>query len=291
MAMEKNTDSADPGRARRLRQRPFLLRYGVAVIAVAVAVGIKMVVDHLVDHSTPFLLCFSAVLVSGWYGGLGPGLLATFLAAGLADWMWLAPGPGGAPGNASHFYAGLFLIEGVLVSLVCAALHLARWRAACSEEEARSSRESLLGKIAELRRSQDYETGMVEEVAEYAIFLLAPDGTVASWNAGAERMFGYREDEIRGKYDGLLFTEEDQAKGVPQQEMDEATREGKASDDRWMRRKDGSHFWASGVTTALRDDAGTLRGFTKVCRDLTAKKESDDERDRLLKGAQAARHD
>jgi PAS domain S-box-containing protein len=108
----------------------------------------------------------------------------------------------------------------------------------------------------------------LESVTDYAIFLLDTSGRVATWNAGAQHLFGYTETEIVGQPFRCFFVPEEQAQGMPEQELHSAAATGRASDDRWSQRKDGSRFWASGTTTALRDD-GILRGFAKVVRDRT----------------------
>src|SRR5215210_58114 len=91
---------------------------------------------------------------------------------------------------------------------------------------------------------------LVEQVKDYAIYMIGPDGRNASWNEGVFRVLGYREAEFLGDRISRIFTPEDQASGVPERELEQATREGRANDDRWMMRKDGARFWASGMTTA-----------------------------------------
>ena len=113
---------------------------------------------------------------------------------------------------------------------------------------------------------------LVEQIRDFAIFLITPDGRHASWNAGVQRVLGYADADFVGKPLHEIFTPEDIAAGVPQRELDVARREGRASDDRWMLKKGGLRFWASGVTTSLWDDDGRLLGFTKVLRDLTDQK-------------------
>ncbi|HEY2029065.1 MAG TPA: PAS domain S-box protein [Myxococcales bacterium] len=130
---------------------------------------------------------------------------------------------------------------------------------------------------------------LVEAVRDYALFMIDPNGIIASWGAGAQDVFGYSEQEIVGENARILFTPEDQAVGAHESELRVATQRGHASDDRWQQRKNGERFWASGVTTALRDGSGNLRGFVKVCRDITSKKLLDEERERLLSMATAAR--
>jgi PAS domain S-box-containing protein len=118
---------------------------------------------------------------------------------------------------------------------------------------------------------------MVEAVEDYAIFAMDPEGRVASWNSGAERLLGYQADEILGRAGALFFTPDEAGKGVPEQEMRTAAEKGRAADDRWHVRKDGTYFFASGITSPLRDRSGALRGYVKVMRDRTDRKRLDEE--------------
>ena len=112
---------------------------------------------------------------------------------------------------------------------------------------------------------------LVSSVVDYAIFLLDVSGRVVSWNAGAERIKGYRADDIVGRHFSLFYREEDRAAGRPEQALARAERDGRFQAEGWRLRKDGSQFWADVVITALRDPAGRLRGFAKVTRDMTAR--------------------
>jgi PAS domain S-box-containing protein len=128
-----------------------------------------------------------------------------------------------------------------------------------------------------LRESEERLRLMIESVKDYAILSLDVEGRVASWNRGAQRLFGYAEAEIVGRSAALLFTPEDRAAGVPEQELAAARRAERAEDDRWHQRKDGSRFFATGSITPVRDDDGQLRGFTKVARDMTERKRAEEE--------------
>ena len=110
-------------------------------------------------------------------------------------------------------------------------------------------------------------------IKDYAIFTLDLDGVVTSWNPGAERVFGYMAPEIIGHDGGVLWTPEDQACGAAVQEREIARRDGVAEDKRWHQRQDGTRFFANGTMRPLLDEAGTLLGFTKVCRDATGENE------------------
>jgi PAS domain S-box-containing protein len=110
---------------------------------------------------------------------------------------------------------------------------------------------------------------LVEGVKDYAIVMLDPQGNVASWNAGAERIQGYRSEEIIGQHYGRFFLAEDMRYGKPDQQLRTAAEEGRAEDEGWRVRRDGSLFWAHVIISALRDAAGRTRGFAKVMRDIT----------------------
>ncbi|HTU18920.1 MAG TPA: PAS domain S-box protein [Gemmataceae bacterium] len=110
---------------------------------------------------------------------------------------------------------------------------------------------------------------LVEIVLDHAIFVVDSEGRVRTWNPGAERLLGYRTDEIIGQSANRLFTPEDVEHDVPRQERDRALTLGRSEEDRWHVRKDGSRFWCNGVMTPLCDESGELRGFAKILRDRT----------------------
>ena len=125
-----------------------------------------------------------------------------------------------------------------------------------------------------LRRSEESFRLLVSGVKDYAIFMLDPEGRVAGWNAGAERIKGYEADEILGQSLSRFYTPEDIAKDKPAQELRVAASEGRVEDEGWRVRKDGSRFWADVVITALRDTQGNLLGFSKITRDITDRKQT-----------------
>jgi PAS domain S-box-containing protein len=116
---------------------------------------------------------------------------------------------------------------------------------------------------------------LVDTVADYAIFLLDPDGIITSWNAGAERLKQYRADEIIGKNFSIFYTPHDLAKDKPGHELRVAAATGRFEDEGWRLRKDGSRFWANVVITRIRDENGNLVGFGKITRDLTERREGE----------------
>src|SRR5215217_4551703 len=132
------------------------------------------------------------------------------------------------------------------------------------------------------RRTDDIYRKAIEDIRDYAIFMTDPDGLVTNWNVGAEHILGYSEEEVIGKPAAKFFTPEDRAKDVPQKEFATAALAGRAEDERWHVRRDGSRFWASGVVTPVRDHTGQLIGFSKVMRDMTERNRLTEERDRFF---------
>ena len=120
-----------------------------------------------------------------------------------------------------------------------------------------------------LRQSEEMFRLMVEGVRDYAIFMLDPQGHIASWNLGAQITKGYTAEEIIGQHFSVFYPQEDRDRDWPGQELVMALRDGRFEDEGWRLRKDGSRFWANVVITALHDAQGTHRGFAKVTRDLT----------------------
>jgi PAS domain S-box-containing protein len=116
---------------------------------------------------------------------------------------------------------------------------------------------------------------MVDAVKDYAIFMLDPAGYVASWNQGAQRIKGYQADEIIGRHFSVFYTDDANAIGHPQSELEIATKEGRFEEEGWRVRKDGSMFWANVVITAVRGEHDQLIGFAKVTRDLTERRNAE----------------
>ena len=125
---------------------------------------------------------------------------------------------------------------------------------------------------------------LVESITDYAIFMLTPEGVVASWNPGAERLKGYRSQEIIGKHFSTFYGPEDRAGNKPAHELEVAREIGSFEDEGWRIRKDGSRFWANALITKVVDQEGNLIGFGKITRDLTQRREAELQYRRLIEG-------
>lgn len=126
--------------------------------------------------------------------------------------------------------------------------------------------------VSERRISELRYRLLIEGVTDYAIFSMDPAGHVTSWNSGAQRIKGYLPDEIIGKHFSAFYSAEDRSSGLPESVLRTAEKHGHFEGEGWRIRKDGSRFWASIVVTALRDEEGSLTGFSKVTRDMTDRK-------------------
>ena len=133
----------------------------------------------------------------------------------------------------------------------------------------------------ELLESERRYRRLIEAVVDYAIFQLDPAGNVTTWNPGAQRIKGYDPDEIIGQHFSRFYTPEDIQLGVPKLALAEATKQGRFEAEGWRMRKDGSRFWASVVIDRITDEAGELVGFAKVTRDVTERKQAQDELQRV----------
>jgi len=125
-----------------------------------------------------------------------------------------------------------------------------------------------------LHQSEEQFRLLVQGVSDYAIYLLDPNGKITNWNLGAQRIKGYRPDEIIGQHFSRFYTEEDRAANAPQQALDTVRKVGRFEKEAWRVRKDGSRFWAHVIIDAIRDDQGNIIGYGKITRDITERKEA-----------------
>jgi PAS domain S-box-containing protein len=230
-----------------------LAPYGVAVISVALATVVRLKFDPLLGEGAPLLIFAIAVMLAAWFGGFWPGIVAIILSLLTVDFFFFD-----SKYSLFHYDSRLdqiravsFVIFGIISSLIFARL-----------------RESLK---AEKRVRERFRL-LVEGVKDYAIFMLDATGRVVSWNPGAERIKGYRANEIIGRDFSVFYTTEDIESGKPRRVLEIAAAEGRYEESAWQVRRDGSRFWASGVIAAAYDERGGLQGFTIIIRDVTERK-------------------
>ncbi len=251
-------------------KRTWVRPYGIAVLTSLLTLLLRFLLEPILGGEAPLLAFIMPVMVSAWYGGLKPGLLSTALSALVGVYFFLPPFFSVSLVRVADIVRlCIFLVEGVLISSLSEALRSARQR---TEAIAFS-----------LQESEERYRLLVEGVEDYAILMLDPGGRISSWNTGAESIKGYKAAEIQGRHYSIFFTPEDLERHAPERQLQIATAEGHFTGEGWRRRKDGSLFWASVALTALRDEAGNLRGFSKITRDISERKRAEQELQKLVK--------
>ncbi|ACC81570.1 ATP-binding protein [Nostoc punctiforme] len=272
-----------------LTRRSQLQGYGIAFLTVLLALLLTLLLWQLHRLNSIYPLFLAAVMVSSWYGGLNPGLLATFLSAIVCAYFLLPPFYSLAITGFSVVGLLQFVLVALLISLLNTALRQARSQAQMNAVAALQNYERLRESQDSLRQSEERYRLLVEGVTNYAIFMLDPNGNVTTWNIGAERILGYQEAEIIGQPFERVFSPEAIKQGLPKQVLRKAVAEGFSRENRWHIRKDGTFFWAHCLITPLLDDDGNLRGFSKIMQDITERKQAEEEKEQLLLREQAAR--
>jgi PAS domain S-box-containing protein len=248
-------------------------RYVLALLFVAIATGLAYLLNPRIGESTASLF-LAAVILSSWTGGLGPGLVATAITAFLAGTFYRL-NPVGSPGFGwdDCLQAGVFVSVAALISSLTALrrrAESARQKAYGELEVRIDDRTSELRKSnALLRESEERFRLLVDGVADYAIMMLDSKGFVVSWNPGASRIFGFAQDEAIGLNASAFYTPDDATRGRPAADLLVAASAGRREAEGWRVRKDSSRFWANVITSCLRDDDGTLRGFSQITRDVS----------------------
>lgn len=236
------------------RLAPFL-PYLVAALAVAAAFAARTALAPLLEHRAPFLTFVPAVLFAMLYGGRGPALSSGLLS--------LAGGLTFATYNSGH-YAGVS-VEALLFVLVCWGIGAMGNRIARQQRTAETEAERATATGEELRL-------LLEGATRYAIFMLDPDGRVTTWNAGAQRILGWSDDEIVGEHCSKFYPGDRASNGKCEADLARALAECRFTEEKWTIRKDGSEFLADVTITPLRRSGGDLRGYAKVIHDVTERR-------------------
>ena len=252
------------------------IRYGFAVVTASISLWIRLLLVPILGLVGPFLLFAPAVMFSAWYGGTGPGLLATVWSCFLATYFLIEPIHRLEVADFSDLVRLiLFALVGGQISILSGKLVSAKWRA---ESIARRAEATAIS----LEQSEERYRLLVETVKDYAIFALDSAGYVATWNAGAEQLQGYQAAEILGQPASCFYSTIDRQQGKPEAELRQAARQGKYQAEGWQVRKNGSCFWAEIGISALYDPQGNLRGFSIVIRDITSRRQTEERLQRSL---------
>lgn len=259
------------------RPRHRWAQFAVALAGVALFVGIRMALGPVLGREAPLLLLTVPVAIAGYVGGLAPGLVATIASAVMGTYFLLERDQGlwvTQPSDRARLV--LFVVTGSIISVLCEAMRRARRHAEGastaadrSEQNVRRAREEHGHAVTALRESEENFRLLVQGVRDYAIFLVNPDGHIATWNEGAKRLKGYPATEIIGKHIRAFYEPGDVKDGLPERNLHHAVERGVFQGQGWRLRRDGSRFYADVAITALRDNADTLRGFAKITRDIT----------------------
>lgn len=248
--------------------------YGCAVVSVALATLLRLSLDPLLGVNFPFATILFAVLLTAWYAGFRAAFAAVVLGACSSAYFLLPPrGSFRLEGVDNQTGMVLYLTTSFGIALLGGAL-----RAANERLDVRVRARTLELALANeaLQAAEERARLLIDGVQEYAIVMLDNDGHIVSWNAGAEKILGYRSQEIVGHHVSRLYAQDDVARGQPTKELQMVRAEGRRQSEGWRVRKDGSRFWARIAATAVTDQAGALRGFAKLMRDITESKQADE---------------
>jgi two-component system, LuxR family, sensor kinase FixL len=248
------------------------MHYLSATVFVLLATLITRKTQPVLGEISPFF--FVAIMLSAWFGGLGPGLLSTVLSAWASAYFFYdIPAGTGAFGWDDALRLLVFLVLALLISFL---LNMRRR----AEMQLKSANEHLELRVQERtreleasnRKIHESEQGfraLVRGVTDCAICLLDPQGRIVQWNSGARRIQGYSDADILKQHFSIFFTARDRSSHRPTESLQLAEKLGRYDDEGWRLRQDGSTFWAIIIITALHDEAGNLRGFAHVARDVT----------------------
>lgn len=231
-------------------------RFGVAVLAVAAALALRLALDPWLAGTAHYLLFTAAAVVVGVFGGVGPAIFATLLATLAAQLL------GRSSGDAA--LVELLAFWGTSGVLIWVASHISKLRRASVNSE-----QQAMLRAEEAKELADELNLLIDGATGYAIYMLDPDGRVTLWNRSAERLKGWSAEEIVGESAELFYPAAARAAGKLHQDLETARQQGKLEEEDWRIRKDGSEFLAHVALTALYDASGKLRGFGKVIRDVT----------------------
>ena len=247
------------------RESRFAVRVTMALAIVAVTAGLRYAADPWIGDRAAFFPFALALMIAAVCTGARPTVIAALPALGFG--IYFAGHQGFMRDEAVE--AGLFMAALSAIVLIARSLDRLRTHVFVQVREL-DARATKTSQIAE-------ELGLLIDGAQgHAIYLLDPDGRVTIWNKGAERLKGWSEGEILGRHMSIFYPKEAVAAGKPEHDLALAASEGKFEEEDWRVRKDGSEFLASISITALRNEDGSLRGFSKIVSDITERRAAED---------------
>lgn len=243
-----------------------LISYSLPIVTVILALLLALILQPIIKlEDSPFLIFFVPVVLSAWYGSLQSGLIATVFSALIGYYLLISSGNPLFISSVSLIKISLFVVESLLISALCGRLHAAKRLAEMNFLVIHRQHQNLVA-------TQEGFRLLVEGVKDYAIIMLDPQGNIAGWNAGGEKLKGYQTEEIINKHFSCFFTHEDRERGLPEQALKTASETGRFEYEGWRVRKDGTRFWADVILTALKDENGQVRGFSQITHDISDRK-------------------
>jgi two-component system sensor kinase FixL len=232
--------------------------YGVAVGGAASAAIVRLALGPWLDHRAPYLLFTVPVVASTAFGGVGPGLVAALI--GLLA---------GAAFNAARLRTFDGASNAAMFVLTAGGVILIGWEIGRLRRQAAVAIDRSAVRAAQADATAQQLNLLIDGAAEYAIYMLDPAGKVLIWNAGAQRLKGWREEEVVGQDASIFYPVDARRAGKPAADLARAASEGRLEEEDWRLRKDGSEFLAQVSVMALRGGDGELKGYAKVLHDVT----------------------
>lgn len=233
-------------------------RYGVALTSLLLAFLAQSALEPWLGEHAPFIIFTLPVLLCGLYVGLGPAVTAAAIALAFGY---------------VHFSEGVVSTSDAMhlatFAFVCGGIVMLASRAGKANLAATAHRNAAQAEAARASQYAEELRLLVEGAVDYAIFMIDPKGLVTIWNRGAERVLGWSSDEIIGKSAAIFSPQSEAVTARFEADLEESLEKGGLSDQRWHVRRDGTEFLADITLTPLKDDAGHLRGYAKVLRDVT----------------------
>ena len=269
--MQETMQQANAARKHRQGSWRMQTRYLFAITTALISLLIRLLLKPYLGLAGPYLLFAPAIMFSAWFGGTGPGLLATLWSCFLALFFLVEPVHSlQVTASSDLVRLSLFALIGGQISILSGKLLSAKSQAEAIARRAEAA-------VLSLEQSEERYRLLINTMTNYAIYALDQTGYVVSWNVGAEHLQGYRTEEILGQHFSCFYPAEERQQGKPQSDLKQAAIEEKFQGEGWQVRKDGSRFWADVTITALYDQQGELQGFSKIVRDISDRKQAEEQ--------------